>query len=122
MTDLHIRLGSLAVEIGVPILLLVIALKCPRLRSQAVTVLGAVLPFIVLYAITIVGEVVQGISPESLEPRFPVLAIFGMSFIAYCLAVVMGGLLSFLPWPNSLPARCFLGACSGMLIIGYWMT
>ena len=108
MTETSLNIGAIAIELGLPVGLLVLMVLRPAVRPRAVVILGALFPVLCMYgAIAASFLVSQGKSGV-----FAFYAMWVMTFAPY-VAVALGGLaLSFLRWPRNYWARFGLGVLS----------
>jgi len=104
---------AILIELGLPIVLLVLCFKTPSKRPFLVPILSATVPFIIGYAYTIIGHILK---PTS-DTYWAVSAMWEMSFFLYVATVILSMIVSFLmPRKTNLLIRAILGAIAGPLV------
>lgn len=105
MTDITLTIGALALELGIPVGLLIFMALRPRVRPRAIVILGALFPALCLYGAIAISYLIS----RGKSDMFAFYAMWVMTFAPY-LAVALGGLaLSFLRRPTNHWARFGLG-------------
>jgi hypothetical protein len=108
MTETFMNVGAIAVELGLPVGLLILMVLRPGVRPRAVVVLGAIFPALCLYALVAVSY----LSSRGASDVFSFYAMWVMTFAPY-VAVALGGVaVSFLRRPKNNWARFGLGLLS----------
>jgi hypothetical protein len=106
--------GAAAVEFGVPTACLWVWFKRPAWRPRVVVVLGAVAPWICLFA----AVAAAGLATRTTDSLWAVFAMWGVSFILYIASLAIAILLAWMPRPTLLPWRAVAGALPTLAIIG----
>jgi archaellum biogenesis protein FlaJ (TadC family) len=104
MTDWSLTIASAAVELGVPLVLVVVCILAPGMRRRATVVLGALTPLLAAYLYVAVGYLA---APK--EYLWALGALWSMSLIAFIACAVVGVALSFSARPRHVTARYLLG-------------
>ncbi|WP_233840424.1 hypothetical protein [Dyella sp. 2HG41-7] len=105
MTETTLTIGAIALELGIPVGLLIFMALRPRVRPRAIVILGALFPALCLYGAIAVSYLIS----REKSDIFAFYAMWVMTFAPY-LAVALGGLaLSFLRSPTNYWARFGLG-------------
>ena len=105
MTETAMNIGVIALEIGLPVGLLVLVALRPAVRPRVAVILGALFPALCLYAAIAASFLIS----RGKSDIFAFYAMWVMTFAPY-VAIALGGFaLSFLRWPRSIWARFGLG-------------
>jgi hypothetical protein len=105
MTETTLTIGAIALELGIPVGLLVFIALNPRVRPTAIVILGALFPALCLYGAIAVSYLIS----RGKSDIFAYYAMWVMTFMPY-LVVALGGLaLSLLRMPLNYWARFGLG-------------
>ena len=108
MTETSMNIGAIALELGLPVGLLVLAALKPAARPRVVVIVGALFPALCLYAAIAVSFLIS----RGKSDIFAFYAMWIMTFAPY-VAVALGGIaLSFLRWPGNFWARFGMGVLS----------
>ena len=109
-----LTVGAAAVELGVPAACLLGWVRRPEWRPKIVVALGAVAPWMCLYAATLATWLVT----QTREGLWAVLAMWVMSFFLYVPTLVVATLLAWVPRPRALAWRAIGGMLATLAIIG----
>lgn len=108
MTDNQMNMGAIAVELGIPLGLIVLMALKPEATPRAIVILGAVSPALCLYGWVTISYLLSREKPG----EFAFFAMWIMTFGAY-VAVAFGGLVpSFIGKPRGNLARFGMGLLS----------
>lgn len=108
MTETQMNMGAIAVELGLPLALIVLMAFKPKTVSRAIVVLGAVFPALCLYGAVTISYVFS----RGKSDIFSFFAMWLMTFAPY-VAVAFGGLaVSFIGKPTGKLARFGMGLLS----------
>jgi hypothetical protein len=108
MTETSINVGAIALELGLPVGLLVLLVLRPAVRPRVAVILGAVFPALFLYGAIAVSYLIS----RGKSDIFAFYAMWVMTFAPY-VAIALGGFaLSFLRSPRNNWARFGLGVLS----------
>ena len=113
MDDDLLTLAAIVFELGLPVLLGLVAAYSHRLRRAAVSILGAVSPMLLGYLMLAVSFVAD---PESAGWAFS--AVWVMSFMVYGLMSIIGLGLGVWRRPTHVLARYFLAAAVASSAVG----
>lgn len=119
MSEEALIFGAVAFELGLPVLLVLLAVYVPSLRALSISVLGAITPLLVVYLALGVFHVMDPIDSD-----WAFSAVWLMTFFAYLLLVAVGLFLGFWRKPRGLVARYVLAAlvapvCAGLVLAAY---
>jgi hypothetical protein len=108
--DVTLTVGAAAIELGVPLVLVVLFWRRPQSRRKLAVVLGGVTLPLVVYGCIAIGLPIDPTDPGN---RWASRAMWVMSFLPYLalLAVAFG--MSFMPRPSNLAARYLIGLVAG---------
>lgn len=115
MSDTCLSLAAAAVELGYPLLLLILMKLLPRFRAKLIVALGAVFPMAVLYIASAVSYLITPRTPSSM---FAFFAMWVMTFGPYIAIAVGGILLALMQRPRNMVGRFFLGVLSAPCSFG----
>ena len=111
MTETQMNVGAMAIELGLPLGLIVLMTLKPKVRPRAIVILGAVFPALCLYvAVTISYLISRGKSDI-----FAFVAMWVMTFEVYVAAALGGFAFSFVRRPKGNLARFGMGILSAPL-------
>ena len=114
MAEQEMTWSAMLVELGIPILIVIVLTLRPRYRRFLVVLLGAITPALLVYAWIAVAYVV---GPTSKTAIFAFHAMWVMSFAVYAAIVMVGCALACLPRPGKLYLRYLMGLVS--VALGY---
>jgi hypothetical protein len=108
MTETFMNIGAIALELGLPVGLLILMALRPGVRPRAEVILGAIFPALCFYA----SVAASYLSSRGVSDIFAFYAMWEMTFAPY-VAMALGGLaVSFLQKPKNHWARFGLGMLS----------
>lgn len=108
MTETQMTVGAIAVELGLPLVLIALMARRPSAVPRAIVVLGAVFPALCVYAVVTISHLFS----RGRTDGFAFFAMWVMTFAAY-MATALGGLAaSFIRRPAGSMARFGLGFLS----------
>lgn len=105
MTETSMNIGAIALELGLPVGLLVLVALRPEARPKAAVILGALLPALCLYCAMAASFLIS----RGKSDIFAFYAMWVMTFAPYVALALGGFALSFLRRPRSIWARFGLG-------------
>ena len=111
-TDTLLTLAAAAVELGVPAFCLVAWTRRPHWRPQLAVILGAAVPWLLLYLAIFASWALL----PTRERLWPLLAIWIMSFVLYAGNLGIAAVLAGMPSPTRLRWRAALGASPALAV------
>ena len=114
MGDELLIIASVLIEIGITTLLIALIILYKNWRRYTVVQLASVIPWLLFY---IVFTIFYLSNPGSTDMRLGF--IFVMSFIFYCLSLIIGTLISLVPYPRNLKMRFLIGLSAPFLVYGF---
>lgn len=106
---------SAAFELGVPIVLAIVAMLWRRSRTWVVVILGSVTPLLLFYAFTTAGYLLDQVGAQLAFP-----GMWRTSFFPFVACAAMGAVLSISRVPRTLSARYVLGLAPPAVLAVAW--
>ena len=113
MNESQLSIVSAALELGLPLLLVLISARIPKVRKWAIVVFAAILPFIIFYIV--VSFEYLFLQQRESKDLFAFYAMWEMSFYGYFVCAFLGGLLGFSARPRNQYLRGLLGLMAPLL-------